>query len=74
MFITINGKEYARAKDLAVVFGSSTNTVYRWVREGKLPQPRRQFGKSIWSMDKIKDIIDKAQPSEKAIRAAVANW
>ena len=35
--------------DLATYLGVQAGTIYYWLREGKIPEPRRQGNKRIWS-------------------------
>jgi predicted DNA-binding transcriptional regulator AlpA len=40
-------------KDVQRLFGVSKSTVDRWLRDGKLPKPRRRFGFARWDYEQL---------------------
>jgi len=46
---------FLRAKDVAKMLGIKPGTVWKWVRENKLPKPTKLSPKcSVWKMQDIK--------------------
>ena len=39
----------------------SSATVWRWVREGKLPAPFRICGLTVWDRDLVEDFIEQSR-------------
>ena len=54
-----------RPQDLAARFGVSLSTVYRWVRNGALPPPRRLGGGArSWPTDEVWRALLRFKPSD----------
>lgn len=45
---------FANLKELTRVFGVGRVTISRWVRDGKLPPPKRLAGLIGWDMDELR--------------------
>ena len=39
------------------LFGVSKSTVDRWLRDGKLPKPRRRFGLARWNYEELAALL-----------------
>lgn len=66
--IIIAGKEYGRAEDLAQAFGTSKHTIWRWVRQGRIPKGMKTPRGMIWQMERLADFLNRGQVSEKHMR------
>lgn len=66
--IIIAGKEYGRVDDLAKTFGKSKHTIWRWVREGRIPKGMNTPAGMVWQMERLGDFINRGQVSEKNMR------
>jgi len=44
-------KAKKRTRDICSQYGVTTMTVWRWVRDGRLPQPEKINGQNYWSGD-----------------------
>ena len=49
--------ELLSVKEVAICYGVTPNTIWRWNREGKLPKPARFGGTTKWSRRQIIDDI-----------------
>jgi excisionase family DNA binding protein len=46
------------ARDVAELCGVTRRTVWRWVREGRLPEPRRITASTVrWPADQVEEFI-----------------
>jgi predicted DNA-binding transcriptional regulator AlpA len=53
-------EDYLSCDDLARSLGVSKGTVYRWVRQGKLPKPiRRRAPVAVWPRAEVQELIDR---------------
>jgi len=43
--------------DIAALAQISTNTIQRWVREGKFPKPRKIGRASRWPREQVEEIL-----------------
>ncbi len=53
--------------DVARFFGVSKKIVDRWVKQGKLPKPRRRLGFARWEYRRIVALRKFAKPTESII-------
>lgn len=44
-------------KKVCEYFGKSAQTIRRWVRQKKLPEPNRKLGSPFWDADEIKKVL-----------------
>lgn len=44
-------------KQLRQLFGVSTSTIDRWVKAGKLPEPRRILGSPRWNYEEVVGLL-----------------
>lgn len=51
-----------RVKQVAAMLGIGRTTVYRYVKEGKLPKPIKWQGVTVWRMQDLQDHVDGMQP------------
>ena len=72
--IKICGYEYGNVRDVAEAFGVKTQTIYKWIREGKLPRGGQSPAGMVWRMDKLSDMLNRHQASEKVYQACAANF
>ncbi len=50
---------HVRLPFIQLIYGVSRATVWRWVREGKIPAPRRlSAGVTAWNVGDIRDAMD----------------
>jgi len=54
-----NYVELLSAKQVAVWFGVTQNTIWRWAREGKIPKPAKFGGTTKWSRQQLSETIKK---------------
>lgn len=47
-------------EDIAAMAQISSNTIQRWVREGKFPKPRKIGRASRWPRDEVERFLDSA--------------
>jgi predicted DNA-binding transcriptional regulator AlpA len=40
-------------KEVRRLFGVSNSTIDRWLRDGKLPKPKRRFGLARWEYEEL---------------------
>ena len=45
--------ELLSAKEVAICYGVTQNTIWRWTREGKLPKPAKFGGSTKWGRRQI---------------------
>lgn len=44
-------------KQVQQLFGVSKSTVDRWLRDGKLPKPKRRFGFARWDYEQLAALL-----------------
>jgi predicted site-specific integrase-resolvase len=44
-------------KQVQQLFGVSKTTVDRWLRDGKLPKPKRRFGFARWDYEELSALL-----------------
>ena len=53
-------KQFYRPADVKKRYGISHATIYRWIKSGKLPEPKRITAKTIgWDKEILDDIFQK---------------
>jgi len=58
-------QQYLRVNQLADRLGVSRSTVWRWVNEGRLPQPFKLAERTtVWSANLVQQAIDKIAGSQ----------
>lgn len=72
--IKICGYEYGTVADVAEAFGVKPKTVYKWMKEGKLPRGGRSPVGMVWRMDKLAEMLDKMQASDKVYKTCALNY
>jgi excisionase family DNA binding protein len=49
--------KFINKSQVAQLFGVSKGTIERWLRDGKLPQPRRRFGWARWNYEELAALL-----------------
>jgi excisionase family DNA binding protein len=49
--------KFINKSQVAQLFGVSKSTVKRWLRDGKLPRPRRRFGWARWDYEELAALL-----------------
>jgi len=53
-------KKYTRAKNLAESLGVAQSTVWRWVKEGRLPNPIKLASRTtVWDTEAVEAAIER---------------
>jgi len=53
-------KKYTRAKNLAESLGVAQSTVWRWVKESRLPPPIRLANRTtVWDVEEVEAAIER---------------
>lgn len=50
-----------RANQVAAALGIGRSTLWRWVKEGKLPKPVKWQGVTVWRVKDLEEMIDGMQ-------------
>jgi predicted site-specific integrase-resolvase len=50
-------RQLINKKQVQQLFGVSKTTVDRWVRDGKLPKPKRRFGFARWDYEELAALL-----------------
>jgi hypothetical protein len=53
-FADLPDEAEVRVGVVAALMGVSIATVWRWSRQGRLPQPRRRGGTTVWNVGKLR--------------------
>ena len=64
-----NGSSYLTAKQLAVHYAKSEQTIWRWRREEKIPAPVKIHGSTLWRKSDIEDFDRSLQGLQGSDRA-----
>lgn len=69
--IMADARRMLSRRDVAVLFGVSPHTVYRWAREGRLPVIMTLGGRRRYPADEIARLVEgQAVPARDALRSA----
>jgi excisionase family DNA binding protein len=49
--------KFINKSQVAQLFGVSKSTIERWLRDGKLPQPKRRFGWARWDYEELAALL-----------------
>lgn len=68
--LSLEQKRAWSPKDTAAFWETTTNTVYRWVREGVIPAPYKLGGKTLFDPDEQRAARERLKAARKVGRAA----
>ena len=58
-------KQYLRVQQIAESLGVSKSTIWRWVSEGRLPEPFKLAGRTtVWCAEDVQSTVDKIAESQ----------
>jgi excisionase family DNA binding protein len=49
--------KFINKSQVAQLFGVSKGTIERWLRDGKLPRPKRRFGWARWDYEELAALL-----------------
>lgn len=55
---------FLRMEQVQELFPVSRMTIYRLIKDGKFPAPRKLGGRSVWRYAKVRDFVDRLDPPE----------
>jgi len=54
--------KYIRVREVAELLGLGVSTVWLWVKQNKLPQPKKLSNRvTVWKLSEIQDFIKKTE-------------
>lgn len=58
MTSSINNKQFLRPADVTKLYGLSRATIWRWIQQGKLPEPKRLSSRMVgWPREQLDNIF-----------------
>jgi excisionase family DNA binding protein len=49
--------KFINKRQVAQLFGVSKSTIERWLKDGKLPKPKRRFGWARWHYEELAALL-----------------